>query len=90
MEIALVLVFVAMGFAVPGLFCFGFYLGFCYSEDIFRDKMLHIEKVPGFKTAAALAGAAAKLTETDSERKRRIMAENVENFGTDIPQKDVE
>ena len=56
----------------------GFFLGFKTGKSICEKGDIEIIK-PNFKVAK----------ETDEQRKMRILAENIENYGTDIPQKEV-
>lgn len=69
------------------LFLGGFYYGFKIAQDIYLTKDLHSESLPVVKSANAIKTAVH--TETEEERQLRILTENIENFGTNIPQKEV-
>ena len=56
----------------------GFVYGFRIAKNIFEKGDIEIKKT-SFKVAK----------ETEEQRKMRILAENIENYGTDIPQKEV-
>ena len=86
MNTILIAAFVAMGFMLPVLFCAGFYYGFCTAEGVFTQQTVKTENIPGKFSAGKPAPVPP---ETREERLARILAENVENFGTDIPQKEV-
>jgi len=81
--------FILMGFLMPTLFCAGFYFGFSYCENIGLNNGISPEDIPGYKIAEKAKEAANKRTETDAQRQARILAENVENYGTDIAQQEV-
>ena len=71
----------------PVLFCGGFYYGFTTARNVFVHHTVTTENIP---TANLFASVKEKIhRETDEERLSRILAENVENYGTDIPQKEV-
>lgn len=75
----------------PTFFCAGFYFGFNTAEGVFTQQTVTVENIPGAKvfehTKQAVSDKLNK--ETDEERMARILAENVENFGTNVPQKEV-
>lgn len=92
MNTILIIAFCAMGFMLPTLFCAGFYYGFKTAEDVFCSQTVTKENIPGRETAETVKEAVAvkfRPAETDAQRQARILAENVENFGTDIPQQEV-
>ena len=68
-----------------------FYFGFNTAECVFTQQTVTVENIPGAKvlehTKQAVSDKLQK--ETDEERMARILAENVENFGTNVPQKEV-
>lgn len=71
-------IFIFLCFCIPISFLTGFYIGFKLSKSIFTVK--DIVPVTNIKT---------ENFESEQERIQRILTENVENFGTDIPQKEV-
>ena len=87
MNTILIIAFCAMGFMLPTLFCAGFYYGFKTAEDVFCSQTVTKENIPGKNIADKVKDTLH--TETEQERLRRILAENVENFGTNVPQKEV-
>ena len=87
MTIAIILTLVFTAMSVPAFFCAGFYYGFSTAEGVFCQKAVTTENIPGKKF---LDNIGDKIhTETEQERLSRILAENVENFGTNVPQKEV-
>ena len=76
---------------VPVLFCGGFYYGFSTARNVFVHHTVTRENIPAANLFASVGRAVKETlhTETQQERLARIMAENVENYGTDIPQKEV-
>ena len=87
MTIALVVGLIITACMIPAFFCAGFYFGFNTAEGVFTQQTVSVENIPGKKIADKVKD---KLhTETEEERLARILAENVENFGTNIPQKEV-
>lgn len=92
MNTILIIAFCAMGFMLPTLFCAGFYYGFKTAEDVFCSQTVTKENIPGRETAETVKEAVSvkfRPAETAEERKRRIMAENIENYGTAVPQQEV-
>lgn len=71
----------------PTFFCAGYYFGFTTAEDVFTKQTVSAEKIPGAKIFESVKAKTHK--ETEEERLARILAENVENFGTNVPQKEV-
>ncbi len=71
-------IFIFLCFCIPFSFLTGFYIGFKLAKDIFTVKDI----VPASNTKI-------ENFESEQERIQRILTENVENFGTDIPQKEV-
>ena len=61
----------------------GFYHGFKIARDIFTGRDIPREDMP----LANLPRAFSR--ETDRERLMRITAQNIENYGTDLPQQEV-
>lgn len=75
----------------PTFFCAGFYFGYNTAEDVLVKQMVEKDKVPGYTVyeSAKQTVKAKTHKETEEERLARILAENVENFGTNVPQKEV-
>ena len=61
----------------------GFYHGFKIARSIFAVGDIAKEDMPLARLPEILA------PESDGERLARISAQNIENYGTDIPQKEV-
>ncbi len=72
------IIFIFLCFCIPISFLTGFYIGFKLSKNIFTVKDI-----------APILNAKSENFESTQERIQRILTENVENFGTDIPQKEV-
>ena len=77
---------------IPVFFCAGFYYGFNIAQSVFVNRTVQKEDIP---FAELWAGKEYRVenalyTETSRQRMARILAENVENFGTSVPQKEVE
>ena len=94
MTIALTIAFIIMAFCLPALFCAGFYYGFNTAERVFTTQSVSAEDIPGKSVLDAVKIAAPthfvpKKKESDEERLQRITAENIENYGTAITQKEV-
>ena len=86
MTTALIFIITITSLFMPVVFCTGFYYGFSTAESVLTQRKANVENIPAVK---AIKGLKHSHTETDAERMRRILAENVENFGTNIPQKEV-
>ena len=69
----------------PAFFCGGFYYGFVTAQSVYTQKMVKKENIP---FSSLIKGSHAP-AETSHQRMARILAENVENYGTNIPQKEV-
>ena len=69
----------------PVFFCGGFYYGFSTAQSVYTQKMVKKENIP----FSSLLKSASAPAETSQQRMARILAENVENYGTNIPQKEV-
>ena len=93
MTLALTIAFIIMAFCLPAMFCAGFYFGFNTAEDVFYNQSVSKDNIPGNELAEAIKKGpkhfVPKKRETDEERLQRITAENIENYGTGIPQKEV-
>ena len=92
MTIALTVGLIIMAILTPAFFCAGFYYGFNTAEGVFTQQAVTTENIPGNYFAEKLrdkVDEAMHPPETDEERLQRILAENVENFGTNVPQKEV-
>lgn len=92
MNTVLVIGFIIMGLVMPAMFCAGFYYGFNTAEGVFCEQSVNRENIPGNNTMKTVKEAVTekfKPPETEAQRKARILAENVENFGTDVPQQEV-
>lgn len=87
MTIALVVGLIITACMIPAFFCAGFYYGFNTAEGVFTQQSVTTENIPGKIIADKVKDTLH--TETEQERLRRILAENVENFGTNVPQKEV-
>ena len=87
MTIALVVGLIITACMIPAFFCAGFYYGFNTAEGVFTQQAVSVENIPGSKIAGKVKDNLH--TETEQERLSRILAENVENFGTNVPQKEV-
>ncbi len=77
-------------FSAPIFFCCGFYYGFGVGRSVFTEKTVTSENIP----FASLWHTGAKdgyniYPESPQQRMTRILAENVENYGTSLPQKEV-
>ena len=91
MTIALVFALIVLVLLTPTFFCAGFYFGYNIAEEVLTKQMVNKDKIPG---AMMFEGAKQAVKEkmhkeTEEERLARILAENVENFGTNVPQKEV-
>ena len=82
---------IIMAIITPAFFCAGFYYGFTTAEGVFVHQAVTKENIPMKMefdyTKQALRNATHR--ETEEERLARILAENVENYGTSVPQKEV-
>lgn len=87
MTIALVVGLIITACMIPAFFCAGFYYGFNTAEGVFTQQAVSVENIPGSKIVDKVKDNLH--TETEQERLQRILAENVENFGTNVPQKEV-
>ena len=76
MTIALII----MAYSLPVIAFFAFYIGFKVGKSVNNNKDIALPKIAKNKA----------LNETETQRVERIIAENIENFGTNIPQKEVE
>ena len=76
MTIALII----MAYSLPVIAFFAFYLGFKVGKGVNTNKDIMLPKIAKNKA----------VSETKEERMQRILAENIENFGTNTPQKEVE
>lgn len=76
MTIALII----MAYSLPIIAFFAFYIGFKVGKGINTNKDIIMPKIAKNKA----------MNETKEERLQRILAENIENFGTNTPQKEVE
>ena len=75
---------------IPAFFCGGFYYGFNTAKNVFVNKTVEKENLPFARLwhrNSQLENSAP--AETKAQRMARILAENVENYGTDLPQKEV-
>lgn len=75
----------------PVFFCAGLCCGFGIAQNVFVHRQPAKEYIPGKRAVSAVKrkNADEKPQETDEERLARLLAENVENFGTNVPQKEV-
>ena len=89
MTIALAFGLIVMAILTPTFFCAGFYYGFNTAEGVFCRQSVSKDNIPGNSVVDAVKSKAVTHTETEEERLSRILAENVENFGTNVPQKEV-
>lgn len=87
MTITLAIGLIVLALLAPTFFCAGFYFGFNTAEGVFTQKAVSTENIPGKKIVDKVKDNLH--TETEQERLSRILAENVENFGTNVPQKEV-
>lgn len=87
MTIALVVGLIITACMIPAFFCAGFYYGFNTAEGVFTQQAVTKENIPGKNIVSKVKDTLHQ--ETEQERLARILAENVENFGTNIPQKEV-
>ena len=87
MTTPLIFIFLLTSLFTPVLFCAGFYYGFSTAQSVLTHHVADVENIPTVKTVRNLKIRQHK--ETDEERLARILAENVENYGTEIPQKEV-
>ena len=87
MTIALAFGLIVMAILTPAFFCAGFYFGFNTAEGVFTQQSVSVENIPGSKIVDKVKDNLHK--ETEEERLARLLAENVENFGTNVPQKEV-
>ena len=76
MTIALII----MAYSLPVIAFFAFYIGFKVGKSVNNNKDIALPKIAKNKA----------MSETKEERLQRILAENIENFGTNTPQKEVE
>lgn len=91
MNTALIISFLIMGLMTPVMFCGGFYFGFNTAKDVFTAHEVGADSIPGVKATNDIVHTIKESVhiETDEERMARILTENIENFGTNIPQKEV-
>ena len=75
---------------IPILFCGGFYYGFATAKSVFTDCTVEKHNIPFSGLWSKGESENATFAETSGQRMARILAENVENYGTDVPQKEVE
>lgn len=87
MTIALVVGLIITACLIPAFFCAGFYFGFNTAEGVFTQQAVAKENIPGWEQVEKLKKT--ERPETDEERMARILAENVENYGTGVPQQEV-
>lgn len=87
MTTPLIFIFLITSLFIPVMFCAGFYYGFSTAQSVLTHHVADVENIPTVKAVRNLK--IRHHAETDQERLRRILAENVENYGTDIPQKEV-
>lgn len=71
---------ICITYTVPIVAFFAFYLGFKVGKGINTNKDIIMPKIAKNKA----------LNETETQRVERIIAQNIENYGTNIPQKEVE
>lgn len=71
---------ICIAYTVPIVAFFAFYLGFKVGKGINTNKDIIMPKIAKNKA----------MSETKEERLQRILAENIENFGTNTPQKEVD
>ena len=91
MTIALVVGLIITACMIPAFFCAGFYYGYNTASDVLTKQMVEKENIPGVMMFDYTKQAMRERMheETEEERLARILAENVENFGTNVPQKEV-
>jgi hypothetical protein len=87
MTIILAIGLIVLALLAPTFFCAGFYFGFNTAEGVFCQQAVSVENIPGSKIVDKVKDSLHK--ETEEERLARLLAENVENFGTNVPQKEV-
>ena len=87
MTITLAIGLIVLALLAPTFFCAGFYFGFNTAEGVFTQQAVSVENIPGSKIVDKVKDNLHK--ETEEERLARLLAENVENFGTNVPQKEV-
>lgn len=76
MTIALII----MAYSLPVVAFFAFYLGFKVGKSVNNNKDIALPKIAKPKA----------VSETETQRVERIIAQNIENYGTNTPQKEVE
>ncbi len=91
MTIVLAIAQLVLVLLTPTFFCAGFYFGYNTAEDVLTKQLVNRDKIPAVQLFEHTKQLVMKKThkETDEERLARILAENVENFGTNVPQKEV-
>ena len=91
MIVAIALAQLVLVILTPTFFCAGFYFGYNTAENVYMNQGVSTENIPGKKLFDSTKQAVKTRThkETDEERLARILAENVENYGTNVPQKEV-
>ena len=71
---------------LPAFFCGGFYYGFNTAKSVFLNKSVEKANLP---FSFAKKETENSYAETPQQRMARILAENVENYGTSLPQMEV-
>lgn len=91
MTIILAIGLIVLALLAPTFFCAGFYYGYNTASDVLTKQMVEKENIPGAMMIDYTKQAMRERMheETEEERLARILAENVENFGTNVPQKEV-
>lgn len=72
---------IILAYGLPISLVIGFYFGFKIASQHNENNALKVPKT--------VYNANIKEPETDEERKQRIYNENIENFGTEVPQQEV-
>ena len=76
---------------IPIFFCGGFFYGFNTAQGVFCHHTAEKHNIPLWGLFHRKNHSRSALPAESSQRRRaRILAENVENYGTDVPQKEVE
>ena len=84
---AIVLIITAV--FIPVFFCVGFFYGFNTAQGVYCHHTAEKENIPLWNLLHK-KDHSGTTAETSAQRMARILAENVENYGTNVPQKEVE
>lgn len=79
---------ILIAYCLPIMFLFGFYYGVKMAKSVYLEKDVNLREIPLGKAILRAETALEKKQETKEEINARILNDNIENYGTNIPQKD--